>query len=113
MIRSLSPPSPPSGVEGLVMARANRSLFGQGSGNRGRTSTSPPSTPHRPRRASPLKPTGLAQPFGQPDPGRRQRPVHHREDEGLKEMAGQVQAGADIPLAQAALGRQHERRQPE
>ena len=51
-----------------------------------------------------LEPSGLAEPVEQPEARRGQRPVERAEDEGLQEVAGERQAGADVARTQAVLG---------
>lgn len=63
------------------------------------------------RRAFPdfsLEPTGLAETLHKPDAGWRQGPVEWAENVRLEEVAGEVEAGADVAGAKAALGREHE-----
>ncbi|MBL8773128.1 MAG: hypothetical protein JNK30_17235, partial [Phenylobacterium sp.] len=62
-----------------------------------------------------LQPTGLAQALQKPDAGGRQGPVEWAEYVRLEEMAGEVEAGADIAGQEPALRREQEggeRQQP-
>lgn len=68
------------------------------------------------RRAFPnwsLEPTGLAKSLHQPDPGWRKGPVEWAENVRLEEMAGEVEARADVAGAQPGLGREQEAGQHE
>ncbi len=68
------------------------------------------------RRALPdfsLQPTGLAQSLYQPDAGGRQGAVERAENVLFKEMAGQLEARADVAGAQPRLGGEQEARQGE
>jgi hypothetical protein len=53
----------------------------------------------------------LAQAVEQPDAGRWQRSVEGAEDEGLQEVARQLQARPDVAVDEARLGGEQERRQ--
>ena len=55
-----------------------------------------------------LETAPVAQAFQQPDAGRRQGPVERAEDVLLKEVAGEVEARADIAGLQARLRREYE-----
>jgi hypothetical protein len=61
----------------------------------------------------PLQPTGLAQTLYKPDAGGRQGPVEWAEHVRLEEMAGEVEARADVAGAEPRLGREQEAGQGE
>lgn len=60
-----------------------------------------------------LEPTGLAQTLHKPDASGRQGPVEWAENVRLEEMAGELQARADVAVAQTVLRRQQEAGQRE